>query len=554
MASLRGFRDQLAAGILLAACSVPCLLYAETITLKNGTVIEGEIIGQGRDSVTIRTPLGTQRISKDQIRRISHSQADGAKKENERKELERKENERKKAEEKELERKTREQEQAREKAEELKRKQALEEEELSRKQLEAARLEQEKSRIDAQKALEDSRKREAEKAEQKPEVLTPANAGEENKKPEGTSQGQEEEQAKLVQAREQEEKTAAQKEKAAAEERMRAEKEAALQLEKLREQRRADEQAMLQVRYGSVVSAGFVSGVTRTLAERRTADLLFRRDLFFGGRWAETESSNHRTQGGSFTYRYLRPSWMCILDFTAASAKPQVSRMLYGALTDTGAEVFFPLSIDQSSTKLSIVRAMAAGGISILPEEGPMQFYGIAGVRTASTDGSVSRTAGTITGGLISGSIGISAEVPLEESIQYKSTLPFAGVFWRMQFPSRAEVWFMGGAGIGNGRYAFLKTGFTGGGLSILREEAALSRRETFGALGGSFPLLDNDVRLFASVHADSATSKFATAFSQAGPGAFDAAAYFSGQYAAQTARGYTETSAGLRMGVEIRL
>lgn len=543
-------------GILLC----PVTLFAETILLKNGTVIEGEILTQGRDSVTIKTPFGTQRISKDQIRRISHGQTDAAKKEEERRAAEQKEAQRK-AEQLELERKAQEEKLKREqeeKAAEAERQDLLRQE-ASKRELEAARQEQEKSKMDAEKALLESRRREAlEKevpAQIQPATPAPPPSPAQSTDSQDELRKQEEEKAAAELAKQNKDRESAEaEEKKAREERLQLERAALLKMEKLREEKRQEEQAMLSVRYGSVLSAGFVSGVTRTLGEKRNEDLFFRRDLFLAGRWAEASSFNHRTSGGTLTYRYLRPFWMCFADFTAQSANPKVNRTLYGGLTDTGSDVFFPLSIDESSMHLSMTRALAAGGISILAEEGPVQMYAVTGVRAAGTHGSVSRTAGTVTSGLLSGSAGVTADVGLEETVEYKSTVPFLGIFWRMQFPSRAEVWFLGGAGAGNGRYAYLKTGLSGGGFSVMREDAKLSRREAFGSIGFSFPVLDNDVRLFASVYADSATNKFATQFSQVGPGSFDFTSYFLNQTIAQTQRGYTETSAGLRMGVEIRL
>ena len=49
---------------------IPGLLFADTLILKNGQRIEGSIVGQGRNSLTIRTAQGTKTIPKSRIRRI----------------------------------------------------------------------------------------------------------------------------------------------------------------------------------------------------------------------------------------------------------------------------------------------------------------------------------------------------------------------------------------------------------------------------------------------------------------------------------------------------
>ena len=69
---------------------------AETITLKNGGVVRGKIVGQSRTSVRIQTNSGVRTINKSDIRRISYESAADLERQRQAEQRKREEDERRK--------------------------------------------------------------------------------------------------------------------------------------------------------------------------------------------------------------------------------------------------------------------------------------------------------------------------------------------------------------------------------------------------------------------------------------------------------------------------
>lgn len=131
-------------GIFLFACTG--FLFADTIILKSGAEVDGQIVNQSQTSITIRTPAGVRTIGKGEVRRVLYG--DTYRKQQD--ELKRKKEEEQKR--KEEEERKRQEEEERRKAEEAKKaEEAARQEENKEKAAEEARRQEEQERLERER-------------------------------------------------------------------------------------------------------------------------------------------------------------------------------------------------------------------------------------------------------------------------------------------------------------------------------------------------------------------------------------------------------------------